>query len=54
MGRLLQDLFRWFKAADEQGYDALEDVVETRFLKETKHVNDGEFNLLCSTCFEGY
>jgi len=38
---LLEDLLRLCKAADDAGDYALEDVVETRFLKnETKHVKD--------------
>lgn len=38
---ILEDCLRLCKAADEQGDYALEDVVETRFLKkETKHIKD--------------
>lgn len=38
---LLEDLLRLCKTADEAGDYALEDVIETRFLKkESKHVKD--------------
>lgn len=37
---LLEDLLRLCKTADKCGNYALEGVIETRFLKETKHVKD--------------
>lgn len=37
---LLEDLLCLYKVADKYSDAALEDVIETRFLKETKHVKD--------------